>query len=189
MAKRPCRQAFFRAFVAELEGLSSGGAAILELGSGPGDLAGRILESLPLVDYTALDFSAAMHALAKQRLGVLAARGRFLEADFRKPNWTAGLAVYDAVITLQAVHELRHKRHAVALYRAVRPLLLPGGVFLVCDHFCGEGGMTDASLFMSLNEHEHTLRAAGFSVQEVHREGGLVLYRARVETSWGAVPQ
>jgi SAM-dependent methyltransferase len=141
LAKRPWREAFLRAFVAELEGLRPVGGAILELGSGPGFLARRILESLPQVDYTALDFSSAMHALAQQRLGSLATRARFVVADFRSAGWTMGLSKYHAVVTLQAVHELRHKRRAVGLYQAVRHLLLPGGIFLVCDHVCGEGGM------------------------------------------------
>jgi SAM-dependent methyltransferase len=184
VSKRPWREAFFRAFVAELGDLRPAGGAILELGSGPGFLARRVFESLPQVDYTALDFSAAMHALAQQHLGPFATRVRFVVADFRSPDWTSGLAKYHAVITLQAVHELRHKRHAGGLYRVVRHLLLPGGVFLVCDHVCGEGGMTNPSLYMSTHEHQEALRAAEFaSVHEVHREGSLVMYRAHVARS------
>src|SRR5262245_59061112 len=87
MAKRPWREAFFRAFVAELEGLLPVRGAILELGSGPGFLARRILESHPQIDYTALDFSPAMHALAQQHLGPLAARARLVVADFKRSGW------------------------------------------------------------------------------------------------------
>jgi predicted methyltransferase len=43
-------------------------------------------------------------------------------------------------MTNQAVHELRHKRHARELHRQVARLLTPGGSYLVCDHFCGPGG-------------------------------------------------
>jgi SAM-dependent methyltransferase len=180
MAKRPWRKVFFQTFVAELEGLDRVGGSILELGSGPGFLARQILEALPHVDYTALDFSGAMHALARQRLGTLAARVRFVEADFKRPGWIDGLWEYDAMVTLQAVHELRHKRHAVDLYKAIRSLLRPGGAFLVCDHVCGEGVTTNTALYMSLDEHREALRLAGFAaVREVRREGGLVLYRAK----------
>jgi SAM-dependent methyltransferase len=182
MAKRPWREGFFSTFVAELDRPCSVGGRVLELGSGPGFLARRVLQSLPLVDYTALDFSPAMHSLAARRLGAVAERVRFVERDFREPGWTTGLAQYDAVVTLQAVHELRHKRHAVALYRSVLPLLARGGLFLMCDHIYGEGRMTDASLYMSLLEHENALQQAGFGrVQQARREGGLVLYRAQVD--------
>jgi SAM-dependent methyltransferase len=182
MAKRPWREAFFSTFVAELDRPCSAGGGILELGSGPGFLARRILESLPLVDYTALDFSPAMHGLAARHLGAVAERVRFVERDFREPGWTTGLAQYDAVVTLQAVHELRHKRHAVALYKSILPLLARGGLLLMCDHVCGDGGMADTALFMSLSEHENALHQAGFGrVRQARCEGGLVLYRAQVD--------
>jgi SAM-dependent methyltransferase len=184
MAKRPCREAFFGSIVAELASLNSNGdVRILELGSGPGFLAHRILESLPRVEYTALDFSAAMHALARERLGPLAQRVRVVQADFKTSDWTSGLSSYHAVVTMQAVHELRHKRHAAGLYKGVGQLLLPGGLFLVCDHVRGERGMINDSLCMSLDEHRHALREAGFSAHEIRHEGGLVLYRAQIARS------
>jgi SAM-dependent methyltransferase len=183
MVKRPWRQSFFRSFVAELERLVSAEASILELGSGPGFLAREILESLPRVAYTALDFSAPMHALAQERLGPLAERVRFVESNFKTPEWTAGLSSYDAVVSMQAVHELRHKRHTGSLYEGVRRMVRPGGVFLVCDHVCGESGVTNASLYMTLEEHRNALRDAGFVAHEVRHEGGLVLYRAQVENT------
>jgi ubiquinone/menaquinone biosynthesis C-methylase UbiE len=181
MVKRPWRRSFFRGFVAEVEALVSPDGRILELGSGPGHLACQILKALPRVAYTALDFSAPMHALAEEHLGASARRVRFVQSDFKKPGWAAGLSSYDAVVTMQAVHELRHKRHAPSLYHVVRRLLRPGGVFLVCDHVCGEAGVTNASLYMSLQEHRHALRDAGFCVHQVRHECGMVLYRAQVE--------
>ena len=187
MVKRPWRQSFFRCFVAELKTSVSAEGSILELGSGPGFLAREILEAMPGVAYTALDFSAAMHALARERLGALARRVRFVELDFKTPDWAATLPSYDAVVTMQAVHELRHKRHATSLYKVVRRRLCPGGLLLVCDHVCGEGGTaSDASLYMSLDEHRHALSEAGLSAHEVHFEGGMVLYRAQIVEAAGA---
>jgi cyclopropane fatty-acyl-phospholipid synthase-like methyltransferase len=189
MAKRPWREAFFQTFVAELHRLSNPRAAVLELGSGPGFLAQRILEALTEVDYTALDFSLAMHALAQKRLGPLATRVHFVHADFLLPDWDAGLQQYDAIVTLQAVHELRHKRHAIGLYRRVRELLTRDGVFLIADHVRGEQAMVNAALYMSLPEHEQVLRDAGFDAEEIRREQGLVLYRAHaVGRPGGASP-
>jgi SAM-dependent methyltransferase len=179
MEKRPWRLAFFRSFAAELEALGRYGLSILELGSGPGFLAEHVLAALPSADYWALDFSAAMHELARERLGDKADRVRFLLADFKADGWANGLGHYDAVITMQAVHEVRHKRHVPSLLTTVGELLTPGGVFLMCDHIVGEGGMTDSNLYMTQSEQKEALLGAGFSqVDLVKAESGLVLWRA-----------
>ena len=152
---------------------------ILELGSGPGFLAQELLAALPISTYVALDFSSAMHDLAKERLGQRAERVSFVEGDFRVEGWGADLSSVDAVVTIQAVHELRHKRHAPLFYRAIRTLVKPSGLLLVCDHFAGEGGMTDRELFMTPTEQEAAIREGGFSAVELLMlKGGLVLFRA-----------
>lgn len=179
MVKRPYREEFFQTIAQELGSLESQDLSVLELGSGPGFLALRILETFHAATYVALDFSPSMHALAKERLGALAGRVQFLEVDFKRADWSAGLPTFDAVVSVQAVHELRHKRHALSLYGAVRSLLRTKGVFLMCDHFIGEGGATDAGLNMTPEEHEGALGAGGFSrVDELKRKGSLVLFRA-----------
>jgi hypothetical protein len=79
---------------------------------------------------------------------------------------------------MQAVHELRHKQHATALYRQVGTVLRLGGSFLMCDHYVGEGAMSDRALFMTMEEHEAALRGAEFkNVHLLFQAGGLVLYR------------
>ncbi len=178
MEKRPWRVEFFDCFASEI-GKLRGEVAILELGSGPGFLANHLLSRLPLAHMTLLDFSPAMHALAKARLGSLAARATFVLADFKTPDWSSGLGKFDFVVTHQAVHELRHKRHASSLHRQVKPLLLGTGAYLVCDHYAGEDGMRNDRLYMSVDEQRQALLAAGFPhVAEIKRKGGLVLHRA-----------
>ena len=181
MTSRPWRADFFAAFVSEIAALDPGqGCRVLELGAGPGFLAERLLASNPRLDYVALDFSGVMHELAIQRLGALAARARFVERDLRHPDWANGLGRFDAVVTHQAVHELRHKRHAAALHAQVRPMLRPGDAYLVCDHFFGEGGMSNDRLYMTVDEQRAALLAAGYAqVDQVLLKGGLVLHRAR----------
>lgn len=187
MVKRPWRTEFFARIAEELMRRPATALSILELGSGPGFLARHLLTALPSSTYTAVDFSAAMHDIAKEHLGPLARRVTFIEADFRLSGWTSGLRVADAVVTMQAVHELRHKRYAASLYRSVRPLLRPAGVLLTCDHFVGEGGMTDNRLYMTPPEHERAIREAGFvAVEELMAKSGLVLFRAAdSEPAWG----
>jgi predicted methyltransferase len=86
---------------------------------------------------------------------------------------------FDAVVTNQAVHELRHKRYAAELHKQVRAVLKPGGIYLVCDHFCGEGGMGDDQLYMTVAEQKAALEFAGYaSVDRVLLKDGMVLHRA-----------
>jgi hypothetical protein len=140
-----------------------------------------VLEQVPaLPHYVLLDFSPAMHVLARERLGRFAARASFLERDFKDPSWSAGLGPFDAVVTVQAIHELRHKRHASALHAQVREILAPQGIYLMCDHHTDVGEQRNDQLFMSLAEHETSLRAAGFvTVERLAERGGMALYLAR----------
>ena len=174
--KRPWRTEFFEAFAAAIE---KNVHRVLELGSGPGFLVRHLLIARPDLDYVALDFSPAMHELARQCLLDLAARVTFVERDFREPQWGEGLGRFPCVVTHQAVHELRHKRRAVGLHRQVKQLLEPDGIYLVCDHYAGDGGMTNEHLYMQIDEQRQALTDAGFGeVTEVLRKGGLVLHRA-----------
>ena len=177
--KRPWRSEFFAAFGAALVGATHPVRRVLELGSGPGFLAEVLLRELPDISYIALDFSAAMHQLAATRLGSAADRVRFVERSFRDEEWADGLGLFEAIVTNQAVHELRHKRHALPLHMRARGLLLAGGSYLVCDHFLGEGGMSNDQLYMSVVEQREALLQAGFSrADELLVKGGLVLHHA-----------
>ena len=181
MQKRPWRQEFFDLFVKELSSLNRKDLSVLELGSGPGFLAHHVLRSLTEIRYTMLDFSSAMHELARQRLGSFAQYVRFIQADFKTKEWTLSLDTFDAVVTLQTVHELRHKRHTSELHSSVRGLLRKDGTYLVCDHFIGRGGMTNTDLYMTVEEQYSSLEDAGFkNVQCVFQKDGLVLHRARI---------
>jgi SAM-dependent methyltransferase len=177
LARRPVRPEFFDAFAREI---GCADARVLELGSGPGFLADHLLRLLPDLRYVALDFSPAMHQLAAERLGERALRVTFVERSFREPAWVDGLGPFDVVVTHQAVHELRHKDYATTLHAQVRPLLAAGGRYLVCDHFLGEGGLSNAQLYMTVDEQRDALLRAGFAnVEPVLVKGGLALHRAQ----------
>jgi SAM-dependent methyltransferase len=179
LSARPWRTQFFQEFIAALRMLDARPLRVLELGSGPGFLAQAILEAIPVADYTMLDFSQAMHDLARERLGPLMRRVRPIVANFRGDNWYTGLGEFDAVVSNQAVHELRHKKHALALHRAVRSILSQQGAYLVCDHYAGGDGMANAALYMTVAEQCHCLKTAGFStVTNLLAMRGMVLHRA-----------
>jgi SAM-dependent methyltransferase len=179
MMKRPWRSEFFESFAAAIHAAPLSIHRLLELGSGPGFLAAHLLKRLPSIEYVALDFSEPMHELAAERLGPLASRVKFVERNFKEPSWVDGLGIFDCVVTQQAVHELRHRSYAVTLHREVRTVLAPGGIYLVCDHFLGEGGMSNGELYMSAEEQRDCLLAAGFTeVVPLLQKGGLVLHHA-----------
>ena len=179
MRKRPWRKDFFNVFVNELRSLCLNELSVLELGSGPGFLAQQILESLPNTTYTMLDFSLAMHELARQRLGHLVQNVHFVLANFKEEHWTSALQSFDAVVTMQAVHELRHKQHALKFHSSVQKLLRKDGIYLVCDHYAAPDAMTNTDLYMSVEEQHRALEDAGFKfIQCILQKGGMVLHRA-----------
>jgi cyclopropane fatty-acyl-phospholipid synthase-like methyltransferase len=177
--KRPWRAHFFGAIVEKLRSVARPACSVLELGSGPGYLAEVVMQALPHVHYTLLDFSEPMHDLARTRLRHFA-HVRFENRDFRSAEWAADLGLFDAIVTVQAVHELRHKDRVGRLHEAVKTLLRADGQYLVCDHVLGPGGMTDDQLYMTVVEQADALKEAGFpDVALVLEKGGLVLHRAR----------
>ncbi|MEO1225010.1 MAG: class I SAM-dependent methyltransferase [Pseudomonadota bacterium] len=178
--RRPGRNEMLNRIVDEAAASASDAPRILELGSGPGFLAQRVFRRLPKARYWALDFSAAMHALARKRLAAHADQATFLVRNFKSDDWPNGLRPFDLVLTNQAVHELRHKSYAEGLHRQVRGLLKPTGTYLMSDHFSDPGGLPNPDLYMTMAEQEEALISAGFAqVERLAVEGSLALYRAR----------
>ena len=182
MVKRPWRADFFAEFASAIKNSGLPVQRILDLGSGPGFLAEYLLNAFPAINYVALDSSAAMHQLAAERIGPFGARIQFVERNLREPEWSENLGQFECVVTIQAVHELRHKRYARGLHEQVRRLVVPGGQYLVCDHFAGEGGMENSQLYMTMDEQRTALINAGFvGVSQVLIKESLVLHRSLSE--------
>jgi SAM-dependent methyltransferase len=124
------RPRFFEAFASALNAHFDQPFTVAELGSGPGHLATVLMRSCNIASYLAIDFSPAMHDLARASLGIDAQRARFLVQDFRDDEWVTIVRGVDAVVTLQAAHEVRHKARLPALLRRIRSVIRPGGLFL-----------------------------------------------------------
>jgi ubiquinone/menaquinone biosynthesis C-methylase UbiE len=181
--KRPWRRMIFERFATAVQESSLAGARVLELGSGPGFLAEHVLDRCPSIEqYTLLDFSEAMLALSRSRLSQHVARTSFVRADFKSDAWPAAAgAPFDFVLSLQAVHELRHKRHAQRLYEQVRSVASPGAQLIVCDHL-PESAPTPRHrvLYMTVPEYLEVLGSAGFAeARVVWSEHRMAMYRAR----------
>ena len=153
-------------------------ARVLELGSGPGFLAHRVLQRCPnLETYTLVDFSEPMLALSRERLAGFRAAS-FVLASFRTEDWTLRVGgPFDCAVSMQSVHELRHKRHALRLYEQIHGVLSIPGLILICDHTPFDDSPASTTLYMTEEEQRQALANAGFG--SVHVElsiNGLVLY-------------
>jgi SAM-dependent methyltransferase len=159
---RPERKRLFEVFAAEAARIKKGALSVLELGCGPGFLAEALLENCAIARYTLVDFSPQMLDLSRSRLAKFQDRTVFIQADFKKADWTAGIrAGFDLVVSLQAVHELRHASRIPKLYAQLYSLLAPGGTILICDHVNSSSGH-EAAHFMRVEEHLATFKKVGF---------------------------
>jgi SAM-dependent methyltransferase len=184
--KRPYRAEVRRAIAAEVADaarrrvvdaaklgiLDAARAHVLELGAGPGLLAEAILDACDVERYLCVDFSQPMLDMARARLGD---RAQYVCADFRDELPVEG--PFDAIVSMQAIHELRHKRHAEPLYTRIRPLVRPGGIIVICDH--QPDASSKPNLPMSHAEQIEKLTRAGFAnARTVSQTGTLYVVRA-----------
>ena len=161
--KRPHRQRVFDAFVSELRPLVR--VRVLEVGCGPGFLAERILEACDVAAYTLFDFSEHMIGLAQARLAPFSALTRFVNGSFLDEDWHKSFdGDFDAIVSLQAVHETREQELVPKLYREIRTLLNRDGRLIVGD-LTSDSGVTKPHL-LSAEAHHAAMSAAGFSVSK-----------------------
>jgi ubiquinone/menaquinone biosynthesis C-methylase UbiE len=174
---RPWRARIREQIAQRVAGLGPG-ARVLELGSGPGFLAQSVLQACPeLGSYTLVDFSEPMLALSRERLARFPA-ARFVLASFKSEDWTQRVGgPFDCALSMQAVHELRHKRHALRLYAQVHRVLAVPGRILICDHTPFDDSAKSTALYMTEREQREALVQADFlDVRVELRIDSLVLY-------------
>ncbi len=174
----PARHAFWDLFTTELVGGFGRRIRILELGSGPGFLAQRILRAGVASTYTLVDISPAMHGLARARLSDQADKLVFVTANYGLPGWNEGLGPFDAIVSLQAVHEVRQKERVGPLYAALRRRMTSGGLALICDRYLTPEHPGDTEMHMTRAEHEAALVQGGFGdVRLLHAAAELAMFR------------
>ena len=161
---RPERNRLFEVFAAEAARIKKDALSVFELGCGPGFLAEALLENCEIARYTLVDFSPQMLELSRRRLAKFQDRTVFIQADFKKADWAAGVgAGFDLIVSLQAVHELRHASRIPKLYAQLHGLLAPGGKILICAHVNSSSPFGHrAAHFMTVEEHLSTFKKVGF---------------------------
>ncbi len=172
--KRPFRAEFFNAFAAEVATLEK--PRVFDLGSGPGFLAEHLLTHCDVATYHLFDFSPHMLALSRARLARFTDRVHFHEGSFLGENWWLALdGPFDAIVSLQAVHEVRDARRIPRLYAELKLILSENGVMLIADQVNDEAKQEEH--FLTAIEQENALRAATLKqVRQVYKAGDLALF-------------
>lgn len=105
----------------------------LDLGAGPGVLAGLLLRGYPKSQVVVFDLAEKMIAAAQESLKRFEGRAAYQLGNIASDDFGAG---YDLVISGLSIHHLDHpaKRD---LYHRIFAALKPGGLFLNRDIVCG----------------------------------------------------
>jgi tRNA (cmo5U34)-methyltransferase len=104
---------------------------VLDLGTGTGATALRVLEALPRSQLMGLDVSSEMLSRARQRLRKQRGRWTLRQSDLASPTLDG---LFDAIVSVLAVHHLwaDEKRH---LFSRLWEHLAPGGILVLADVF------------------------------------------------------
>ncbi|HYB89355.1 MAG TPA: class I SAM-dependent methyltransferase [Streptosporangiaceae bacterium] len=145
-AYMPDREERFTALIDAVEaGAGRPDPLVLDLGSGPGSLAVRLLGRIPGATVVAVDADPLLLALGRAAYGDRAGL-RFADLDLRVPGWPAGLGLdrqADAAVSTTALHWLPAPALR-AMYAELATVLRPGGLLLNGDHLTDEEALTPA---------------------------------------------
>jgi SAM-dependent methyltransferase len=144
-AYMPDREQRFAAMLDVVEATNPGRApAILDLAGGTGSISLRVRRRFPAATTALLDVDPVLLTIATASLDE---HSTVVTADLRTPGWADALPRrdYDAILTATALHWIEGDRLR-DLYRELRDVLRPGGVFLNADHMADAGlpGLSDA---------------------------------------------
>jgi len=139
----------------------------LDVGCGYGALAAFLLQQYPNATAVCHDGSSEMAKLGHDRMAHLEGRFRYVISDFSQSGWSQVMGGdFDAVVSCNAIHNVRAKELIQAIYAEVFALLQPGGCFFNLDR----GSAT-------MEEQLRWFEEAGFSDVKCHEKGsGLSLY-------------
>src|SRR5947208_11442963 len=103
----PDREERFAAMIDAVEvGAGRPDPLVLDLGSGPGSLAVRLLDRIPAASVVAIDADPLLLALGRSAYGGRAGL-RFVDLDLGAPGWAGGLGLAraaDAAVSTTALH-------------------------------------------------------------------------------------
>lgn len=128
----PDREHRIAAMLDVVSAVAPGEPRLLDLACGTGSITLRALARFPRLVSTVVDQDPVLLAIAEASL---ADRASVVSADLNDSSWVDALPhkPYDAVLTATALHWFQPERLTV-LFREIRSVLRPGGVFINADH-------------------------------------------------------
>lgn len=179
----PCRPEQLDILVSALASFWRPGQWVLDLGSGSGQVEQLIFDRLPEARVVGVDGSAAMMALARERLSAQSARFEAIQHDLAAlPAAALPVHPYHFVIAVQSLHHLSQPEMRAA-YRWIHDRLEPGGLFLLLDRLRVEGAETFPVL-RSVWERQDREYGSGV----VEHEGRTFTDHARIVAARGDYP-
>ena len=159
----------------------SGARRILELGTGTGATAERLLAANPGAELVGIDASPEMLAAARARL-----RGERVELRVGRIQEELPSGPFDLVVSALAVHHL-DEREKAELFRALAGLLAPGGRFILADVVVPQDPV-EARIPVTpgfdkpspVAEQLHWLGQAGFRTEVSWEQGDLAVIAAQL---------
>jgi SAM-dependent methyltransferase len=132
------RAAMFDRMLDVIDRLDARPGALLDLGCGPGSLAGRAVRRWPGARVVGLELDPVMLELGRRTLGDAV---RWVPADLREPDWPRRLpeTAFDAVVSATALHWLEPE-HLGTLVTGLAGRMRPGGVFVNYDKLAPDPG-------------------------------------------------
>lgn len=128
----PRREELMAALVAAAPFAADEPIKILELGSGEGLLAARLLERFPRASLTALDGSESMRQQAASRLGAYGDRARVAAFSLPTLDWWDRMFGVDLIVASLALHHLNDAKKQY-FYKAAADRMSPRGALLIAD--------------------------------------------------------
>jgi tRNA threonylcarbamoyl adenosine modification protein (Sua5/YciO/YrdC/YwlC family) len=159
----------------------TGARTILELGTGTGETAGRLLSAHPGASLVGVDVSEPMLALARTRLPHARVDLRVREIQGPLPE-----GPFDLVASALCIHHLDGAEKADLFGRVAR-VLAPGGVFVLADVVVPDDSVP-ARISLTpgfdkpspVSDQLRWLRAAGFEAAVTWARGDLAVIRAEL---------
>ena len=135
----PTRERRLEAILEVLAPLLDGSPSFLDLGTGPGPLAQRLLLRFPRCQVVGVDSDPVLLQVGEHALKRFGRRVSWRLANYSHKSWSNGLPElsFDAAVSSLALHWLE-EHELRGLYRDLRRLLKPGGLLVNGDFLPSE---------------------------------------------------